>query len=132
MKKRDLIIKIIITILIFWLSDFLLHIIGVGESKFYFISKFLNAGIFAIMWFFVFYSKKHWKKIVYSAAFSLWVTFYYIISSYSGLVQSLGIPAGYGPPPFVILGVILVPFAWSITHGLGFFIGIEVADLVKK
>src|SRR3989344_1155831 len=132
MKKRDLIIKIIITVLIFWISDFALHTIGVGESKFYFISKFLNAGIFAIMWFFVFYSKKHWKKIVYSVCFSIWITFYYLVSAYSGLVQSLGIYALYTPPPFVIFGASLVPFIWSITHGLGFYIGIEIADKIKK
>ena len=132
MKKQGLIVKIVITVIIFWLSDFLLHSVGVGESKFYFISKFLNSIVFAIMWFFAFYSVKHWKKIVYSAVFSLWITFYYLVSSYSGLVQSLGIYAGYAPPPFVVLGFVLVPFVWSITHGLGFFIGIEVADLIKK
>jgi hypothetical protein len=133
MKKRwVLFIKVIVVILIFWLSDFILHSVGVGESKFYFISKFLNVTIFALMWFFIFYSRKYWKKIAYSIIFSIWITFYYLISAYSGIVQYLGIHALYAPPPFVIFGVFLPPFIWSLTHGLGFYLGLEVSDIIKK
>jgi len=131
-NKWILIIKIIIAVLVFWIFDFMLHAIGVGESKFYFISKFFNAVIFAIMWLFVFYSRKHWKKIVYSIIFATWITFYYLISSYSGFVQYLGIYALYTPPPFIILGITLVPFMWWVTHGLWFYLGLEIADLIKK
>lgn len=131
-NKWILIIKIIIAVLVFWIFDFMIHAIGVGESKFYFISKFFNAVIFAIMWLFVFYSRKHWKKIVYSIIFATWITFYYLISSYSGFVQYLGIYALYTPPPFIILGITLVPFMWWVTHGLWFYLGLEIADLIKK
>ena len=131
-NKWILIIKIIIAVLVFWIFDFMIHAIGVGESKFYFISKFFNAVLFAILWFFVFYSRKHWKKIVYSLAFGTWISFYYLIASYSGFVQYLGIYARYTPPPFVIFGIFLISFIWWITHSLGFYIGIEMAELLKK
>ena len=131
-NKWILIIKIIIAVLVFWIFDFMIHAIGVGESKFYFISKFFNAVIFAIMWLFVFYSRKHWKKIVYSIIFATWITFYYLISSYSGFVQYLCIYSLYTPPPFIILGITLVPFMWWVTHGLWFYLGLEIADLIKK
>ncbi len=127
-----LVIQTIITILIFWLSDFVLHVIGVGESRFYYISKFANVTLFAILWFFVFYSKIHWKKIVYSIVFGTWISFYYLIASYSGLVQYLGIYALHTPPPFVIFGTFLTPVIWWITHSFGFYLGIEMSELVKK
>ena len=127
-----LVIQTVITILIFWLSDFILHFTGVGESRFYYISKLANATLFAILWFFVFYSKKHWKKIVYSIVFGTWISFYYLTASYSGLVQFLGIYARYTPPPFVIFGVFLTPVVWWITHSLGFYLGIEISELIKK
>jgi len=131
-KRWMLVIQTVITILIFWLSDFILHFTGVGESRFYYISKLANATLFAILWFFVFYSKKHWKKIVYSIVFGTWISFYYLTASYSGLVQFLGIYARYTPPPFVIFGVFLTPVVWWITHSLGFYLGIEISELIKK
>ena len=126
------IIKVAIIVAIFWISDFILHSIGIGESKFYFISKFFNSTLFAILWVFVFYSKKSFSKLIYSFVFSTWVSFYYIISSYSGLVQYLGIYALSSPPPFVIIGLTLTPLIWWITHGLGFYIGLEINELIKK
>ena len=131
-KKLALIFNVIIVVLIFWASDFILHFTGVGESKFYYISKFFNAAIFAIMWFFVFYSKKFWKKLVYSFVFGTWVSFYYLTASYSGFVQYLGIYARYTPPPFLIFGITLIPFIWWITHSLGFYLGLEISGLLKK
>lgn len=131
-KRRVLIIQVAITILVFWLSDFMLHFTGVGESRFYYLSKLFNAVLFSVLWFFVFYSGRHWKKIVYSFAFGTFISFYYLISSYSGLVQFLGIYARYTPPPFIIFGIFLTPFIWWITHSLGFYIGIEISDLIKK
>ena len=130
--NKNIIIKIAIIIAVFWISDFILHSIGVGESKFYFISKFFNAGLFAILWVFVFYSKKSLRKLIYSFAFATWISFYYLISSYSGLVQYLGIYALHSPPPFVIFGLTLVPLVWWITHGLGFYLGLEISDLIKN
>ena len=130
--SKRIIIQIIIVILTFWSTDFVLHFTGVGESRFYYMSKFFNAVIFAIMWFFVFYSKKFWKKLIYSFAFGTWVSFYYLISSYSGLVQYLGIYARYTPPPFVIFGITLTPLIWWITHSLGFYLGLEISGLLKK
>jgi len=126
------VLKIITVILIFWITDFILHVHGVGESRFYYISKLANATLFSILWFFAFYSKVHWKKIVYSLVFGTWISFYYLIASYSGLVQFLGIYARYTPPPFVILGIFLTPFIWWITHSLGFYIGLEISELIKK
>jgi len=133
-KKFDKIIllKIIAVVAVFWLSDFILHFTGVGESRFYYISKLFNAVLFAILWFFAFYSRKHWKKIVYSIAFGTWVSFYYLTASYSGFIQYLGIYARYTPPPFVVLGIFLTPLIWWITHSLGLYLGLEVSELFKK
>jgi hypothetical protein len=122
--------KIGITFLTFWILDFIFHKIGVGESNYYFLSKFGNALLFAIMWFFIFESSLTWKKIAYSFAFGTWVSFYYLISAYSGLVQFLGISARYTPPPFVIFGMYLSPFLWWIFHGLVFYLGLELAYLL--
>lgn len=135
--KKDFEIKkkiygLIIAILTFWLSDFILHNIGVGESPFYFISKFANAVIFGIMWFFVFSSKSHFRKLIYSFIFGTWISFYYLISSYSGLVQTLGIYALSSPPPFVIGSLVLHPIIWWFTHALGFYAGLELADVLNK
>src|SRR3989338_7130198 len=108
------IIKVAIIVAIFWISDFILHSVGIGESKFYFISKFLNASLFAILWVFVFYSRKSWKKFIYSFIFGTWISFYYLVSAYSGLVQYLGIYALYSPPPFIIGTLILTPLLWWV------------------
>jgi|SRR3989344_2110520 len=131
-SDKSILLKIIAVVAIFWLSDFILHFFGVGESRFYYISKFFNAALFALLWFFAFYSRKHWKKIVYSFVFGTWISFYYLIASYLGLVQYLGIYARYTPPPFVIFGIFLTPFIWWITHSLGFYLGLELSELIKK
>src|SRR3989344_1495167 len=118
-KKRGEILKlvywIIITVAVFWILDFVMHFTGIGESNYYYLSKLGNAILFAIIWFFVFNKKKHWKKLLYSTIFGTWVSFYYLVSSYSGLVQWFGIYARYMPPPFVIFGEFLP------SHYGGFF-----------
>ena len=127
-----LIYKGIIAVAVFWILDFVMHSTGIGESSYYYLSKLGNAILFAIIWFFVFNKKEHWKKLLYSIIFGTWVSFYYLISSYSGLVQWFGIYARYAPPPFVILGVFLPPYLWWIFHILAFYIGIELANLIKR
>ena len=134
MKKEtnQKVISIIITIVVFWFLDSILHAIGVGESNYYYLSKFANALLFATIWFFIFNSKKHWHKIIYSLVFATWVSFYYLISSYSGFVQWLGIYARYTQPPFVIGTLHLSLLLWWIVHGLGFYLGLIISSLVKK
>ena len=126
------ILKIIITILVFWLSDFIMHFIGVGERNYYYLSKFGNAILFSVIFFFIFNYKEHWKKLVYSIVFGTWISFYYLVSSYSGLVQFLGISARYAPPPFVVGELMLPAFLWWIFHIVGFYVGLELAGLIKQ
>ena len=128
-EKTKNIVKIIIVVLVFWLSDFFLHFTGVGETNYYYLSKFANSILFATMFFFIFKYKEHWKKLAYSFAFGTWISFYYLVSSYSGAVQQfLGISARYTPPPFVIFGITLTPYLWWFYHAIVFYIGLEIAN----
>jgi hypothetical protein len=131
-QKTNRIIKIIIVVLIFWLSDFFMHLTGVGETNYYYLSKFANSILFSIIFFFIFEYKEHWKKLIYSFAFGTWISFYYLISSYSGLVQFFGIYARYTAPPFVIFGIFLSPYFWWTFHSIVFYIGLEIAGLYNK
>jgi hypothetical protein len=126
------ILKVVIILLTFWLLDLIFHEIGVGESNYYFLSKFGNGLLFAIMWVFIFYQSQFWKKIIYSLIFGTWVSFYYLATSYSGLVQFLGISARYTPPPFVIFGMYFSPYLWWVFHGLVFYVGLELSELLIK
>ena len=124
--------KIIIAVAIFWLADFILHFTGVGESNYYYTLKLVNSFFLAFIWFSVFDSKIAYKRIIYSFVSGTWISFTYLISSYSGLVQFFGIEAGYGPPPFVIFGIFFSPFLWWIYHSLVFWMGIEAARKLIK
>lgn len=124
--------KIIIAVAIFWLADFILHLTGVGESNYYYTLKLVNSFFLAFIWFSVFDSKIAYKRIIYSFVSGTWISFTYLISSYSGLVQFFGIYALSSPPPFVIFGIFLHPFFWWIYHSLVFWIGIEVAKKLIK
>lgn len=134
MKKETKIkiLKIAITLFIFWALDFFMHISGVGETNYYYISKFGNAVLFSIIGFFIFDFKSHTKKLIFSVIFGTWISFYYLVSSYSGLVQLLGISARYSAPPFVIFGYYLSSFFWWFFHILAYYIGLEVAGLIEK
>ena len=134
MKKeiKRKIIQTVITIFTFWILDFALHLTGVGETNYYYLSKFGNAILFSLIWFFIFAYKSHWRKILFSFIFGTWVSFYYLISSYSGLVQILGISARYTSPPFVIAGIFLSPVLWWVTHSVGFYLGLEISSLLEK
>ena len=132
MAKVKSILKIAITALVFWVFDFLAHVSGVGESHFYYISKFANSVVFSILWWMAFDSKAHWKKLVYSFVFGTWISFYYLVSAYSGLVQWLGLYARYSAPPFVFGSLYLSPFLWWVFHALAFYLGLEIAGVVKK
>ena len=130
---RKIIYRIIITVAIFWLADFILHATGVGESNYYYLLKLVNSFLLAFIWFTLFDSKQIYKRIIYSFIFGTWVSFVYLISSYSGLVQFFGIDAYYSPPPFVVFGIFLPAFFWWVYHALVFWIGIEIArKLIKK
>ena len=130
--KREILYSIIITVLVFWLFDFILHYTGVGETNYYYISKLANSILFAFIWFKIYNKNNNLKKLVYSFIFGTWISFYYLIFSYSGLVQLLGIGARYTPPVFIVFGLILHPFFWWLFHSLVFFIGLELSGLVKK
>ena len=107
--------KIFIVVAIFWLTDFIMHIVGVGESNYYYLIKFFNSVLFAFIWFEIFDSKKHVKKLLFSVFFGTWISFSYLISSYSGFVQEFfGIVARYSAPPFMIFGIMLHPILWWV------------------
>ncbi len=129
-KRR--VYQIIIVVLTFWILDFILHYAGVGETNYYYLSKLGNAILFSIIWFFAFNSKEHWKKLVFSFVFGTWVSFYYLISSYSGFVQYLGVVARYTPPPFVIFGLYLSPLLWWVYHSIVFYLGLELSRIIQK
>ena len=130
MKKE--VWQVIITAMVFWILDFSLHQHGVGESNYYYLSKFANSILFATLWFFVFKKKEHWKKLIYAFIMGTWISFYYLVFAYSGFVQTLGVNATYAPPPFVIFGIFLSPYLWWVFHALAFYVGLEVAGLLNK
>ena len=129
---KEAISKILITVAVFWLADFIMHFTGVGESNYYYIIKFANSLLFAFIWFMIFNYKEFWKKILFSIIFGTWISFYYLISAYSGLVQWLGIYARYSAPPFMIFGIMLSSFFWWIYHIIVFYIGLEASKIIKK
>ncbi|MDP2628270.1 MAG: hypothetical protein Q8P15_00025 [Nanoarchaeota archaeon] len=131
-KTKNLFLKIIIVVLVFWLIDFIVHFTGVGETNYYYLSKFANAVLFSLIWFSSLSYREHWKKIIFSFIFGTWISFYYLVSSYTGLVQFFGIYALYSPPPFVIFGIFLPSFFWWILHALAFYFGIELAEFIGK
>src|SRR3989344_5822341 len=126
---KEVIYKVLITTAIFWILDFILHYTGVGESNYYYSLKLVNAFIFAFIWFVVFDIKKSFKKLLFSIVFGTWISFSYLVSSYSGLVQFFGVAARYTPPSFVIFGLTLTPFLWWVFHILAFYAGLEVSRI---
>jgi len=134
LKSKDFagILKIAVVVLVFWLADFIMHFTGVGESNYYYLSKFGNAVLFSIIFFFIFDFEDHWKKVAYSVVFGTWISFYYLISSYSGLVQLFGIYARYTPPPFAVGELMLPAFLWWIFHIVAFYVGLELAGFIKR
>jgi hypothetical protein len=131
---NEIIYKVIIAVAVFWLADFVMHFTGVGETNYYYALKFVNSFLLAFIWFAVFddgHIKTH-KRAIYSFIGGTWISFTYLISSYSGLVQFFGIYALSTPPPFVIFGIFLHPFFWWIYHSLVFWLGLEIARKVIK
>lgn len=131
MQKRK-IYGILITVAVFWLSDFFMHFFGVGETNYYYTIKLANSLLFAFVWFSIFDKKERWKKFLFSAVFGTWISFFYLITAYDGLVQFFGIEANYGAPPFVIAGIFLSKYLWWVWHILGFYVGLELSDLMIK
>ncbi len=130
MSKK--LLKVLAITATFWILDVLAHNAGVGETNYYYISKLANSIIFAILWCFVFSYKEHWKKLLFSFVFGTWISFYYLVSSYSGLVQWLGLYARYTPPPFEFFGLVFSPFWWWVFHALTFYAGLELSGLIKE
>ena len=131
--KKELIYKIIITVATFWILDAVLHFTGVGESNYYYTIKLANSILFAFIWFSIYNKKEHSKKFIFSVIFGTWVSFYYIISSYSGFVQEFfGIVVRYSAPPFVIFGIFFSSFFWWVFHILAFYLGLELSEMIKK
>ena len=129
---KKLICKVIIAVDVFWIADFVMHITGAGETNYYYSLKFVNSFLFAFIWFTAFDSTKVYKRTIYSFVAGTWISFTYLITSYSGLVQFFGVQALYSPPAFVIFGAFLSPFFWWIYHSLVFWLGLEVAIKVIK
>ena len=129
-KKRAY--KIIITTAIFWLLDFTMHFAGVGESNYYYTIKLANSLLFSFIWFSIYDRKSHIKRLLFSVIFGTWASFFYLISSYSGLVQWFGVQARYIAPPFVISGIFLPAFFWWVFHILAFYLGIEISSKLIK
>src|SRR3989338_10418254 len=118
MKKEAInrIYKIITTVAVFWVLDFAMHFTGVGESNYYYTIKLANSLLFAFIWFSIFNKRERWKKLVFSVAFGTWVSFFYLITAYDGLVQFFGIEANYGAPPFIIFGIFLTKYLFLFFH----------------
>lgn len=129
---KEIAYKVILTVVIFWVADFVMHITGVGETNYYYTLKFVNSLLLAFIFFTVFDDAhlKVWKRAIYSFVFGTWVSFSYLITSYSGLVQFFGVQALYSPPAFVIFGITLHPFFWWLYHSLVFWAGLEIARKV--
>jgi len=127
---KNIILKTFLAAILFWLIDFLLHVHGVGETNYYYTIKLANALLFSFIWFSVFDAKKHLHKFYFSVFYGTWISFYYLITAYSGLVQFFGIYARYTAPPFVILGIFLPSFFWWLCHIIAFYLGIEIASRV--
>ncbi len=134
MKKEAInkIYKILIAVAVFWILDFAVHFTGVGETNYYYTIKLANSALFAFIWFSIFDKKERWKKFLFSIVFGTWISFFYLITAYDGLVQFFGIEAGYGAPPFVIFGIFLTKYLWWAWHIFGFYIGLELSDLIVK
>ncbi|HIG94368.1 MAG: hypothetical protein QT05_C0004G0023 [archaeon GW2011_AR13] len=128
---KKIIYNIILVVAIFWFADFLMHIHGVGESNYYYILKFGNATLLAFIWFTIFDNKEHYKKALFAIFAGTWISFSYLMTSYSGFIQLLGISARYNAPPFVILGLTLSPYFWWLFHSLVFYIGLEISKFFK-
>ena len=130
--KKPVILGIAITAAVFWLSDFLMHFSGVGETNYYYTIKLANAFLFAFIWFYVFNKKGYWKKLLFSFIFGTWISFFYIITAYDGLVQFFGIEANYTAPPFVVFGIFMSKYIWWAFHAVVFYIGLEISDFVLR
>ena len=128
---KKTIYKIFITIGVFWVADFLMHFTGIGESNYYYALKFANAVLLAFVWFAVFDSKSHWKKALFSIFVGTWISFSYLVTSYSGFIQWFGISARYSAPPFIVFNLFLSPYLWWVYHILIFCIGLEISSLVN-
>ena len=129
---KGLLCKVAIVVAVFWLLDLMVHVHGVGETNYYYFIKFGNAVLFSLIWFLGYNKKSFSRKIVFSIIFGTWISFFYLISAYSGLVQFFGIDAYYAAPPFVIFGAFLPSFFWWIFHILAFYAGLEAADFIRK
>ena len=102
------------------------------KTNYYYTSKFAKAVLCAFIWFSLYNKREHVKKLLFSIVFGTWISFYYLISSYSGLVQILGVYARGSPPAFVIFGLILSPLFWWVFHILAFYLGLELSSKIKK
>jgi len=129
---KSIVYKVLITVAIFWFADIIMHLVGVGESNYYYVLKLVNSFFLSFIWFTVLDKKSHYKKIIYSFVAGTWISFTYLITSYSGFVQWFGVQALYSAPPFIIGSLTLTPYMWWFFHALVFFIGIELAGLIKN
>ena len=129
---KGMIYRILLTAVIFWFLDFVLHFTGVGESNYYYTIKLANSFLFAFIWFVIFDSKKHSRKLLFSIVFGTWISFFYLVSSYSGLVQFFGIVARYSAPLFVVFEKTFSSFFWWVFHIIAFYVGLEISSFVKN
>jgi len=131
MKWNKALLLALFICLVFWMLDWLSHVLGGTETLYYYLSKLGNSfiGSFILVKYFWPRLKKSMPaRIVASVAMGLFISLYYLISSYSGLVQQYGVVALTSPPTFFSL----TPFLWGPAHMLYFFIALKLGIYLEK
>lgn len=101
--------RIIVTTLIFWLSDFIFHNLQFAETPWYYFSRLVSVLVFSAIWFLFLDYDKHWKRFVYSFIFIIWLGLYFLGQEVSSMM-----------------------FLDQIVHILSFYLGLELASLIKE
>lgn len=104
--------KVIIVTVVFWLADFIFHNLQFTETSLYYISRLASALIFSAIWFLFLESNKHWKRFVYSLVYIIWLGLYFLGQPGEGIARQ-------------------AIFLDQIVHMFAFYIGLELASLIK-
>src|SRR3989338_6430305 len=131
MKWNKVLLLALFICLVFWMLDWLSHVLGGTETLYYYLSKLGNSFLFSLILVKVFWKKlqQSWiSRVIASVVMGLYISFYYLISSYSGLVQQYGIVALTAPPTFFTLS----PFIWGPAHMLYFFVALNFGLYCEK
>lgn len=128
--KKALLLALFICV-VFWTLDWLSHVFGGTETTYYYLSKLGNSFLFSLI-----LVKVSWKKLqqswmarsIASVVMGLYISLYYLLSSYSGLVQQYGIIALTSPPTFFTFS----PLLWGPAHMCYFFVALNLGLYVEK